>query len=259
MDMGLKDARVLVTGGTGSIGRTTALTFAAEAARVAITYRGREDVAKAVADEIADAGGEAYVVPMDLNEPWSVEGAVADTVERWGGLDILVANAVNWGMAADDFEDRPDRIEEAEGWLPVIEGNLHGNVRLVRAAAPALRRSGNGRVVLLSSDIADRGMLGGWAYGSAKAGLHGLAVNLAPDLGRDGVLVNVVMPGITTNDGHHQVIPDEVLPMIADKYPAKRLATVQDVAATIAFLCSPRNGAVTGEIVRVTGGSPSAG
>ncbi len=258
MDMGLHDARVLVTGGTGGIGRRTALAFAAEGARVAITYRSRENVAKAVADEITDAGGQAHVVPLDLNDPESVEAAVASTVQAWGGLDVLVANAVNWGVDdVDDFENRPDRIEDADGWQRVIEGNLHGNVSLVRAAAPALRRSGTGRVVLLSSDIADRGLLGGWAYGAAKAGLHGLAVNLAPDLGRDGVLVNVVMPGITTNDGHHQVIPDAALPMIADRYPAKRLATVQDVAATITFLCSPRNGAITGEIVRVTAGSPA--
>jgi 3-oxoacyl-[acyl-carrier protein] reductase len=258
VDLRLRDARVLVTGGSGSIGRTTALAFAAEGARVAITYRGREDAAKAVADEITDAGGQAHVVPLDLNDAESIEAAVASTVEAWGGLDVLVANAVNWGIDnVDDFENLPDRIEDTDGWQRVIEGNLHGNVALVRAAAPALRRSATGRVVLLSSDVADRGMLGGWAYGAAKAGLHGLAVNLAPDLGRDGVLVNVVLPGITTDDGHHHVIPDQALPAIADRYPAKRLATVHDVAATIAFLGSPRNGAITGEIVRVTGGSPA--
>ncbi len=263
MDLGLKGAAVLVTGGSGGIGRATALAFAAEGARVTITYRAREDVAKAVADEIADAGGQAHVVPMDLDETESPEAAVAAAVERWGELDVLVANAVNWGIEpnVDDFARRPDRIEDApmDQLLPVLRSNLVGNLRLVRAAAPVLRRSEHGRVVLVSSDIAERGYLGGWAYGAAKAGLHGLSASLAPDLGRDGVLVNVVMPGITLDDGHHHVIPDAALPAIAARYPANRLATTGDVAAAIAFLCSPRNGATTGEIVRVTGGSPTAG
>jgi 3-oxoacyl-[acyl-carrier protein] reductase len=258
MDLGLRDAAVLVTGGSSGIGRRTALTFAAEGARVAITYHSREDAAKAVADEIADAGGEPHVVPMSLDDPGSIEAAVAGTVDRFGGLDVLVGNAVHWGSG--DFHDRPTRIEDAAAgqWLPLLRANLEGNFRLVQHAAPALRRSGQGRVVLLSSDIAERGFLGSWAYGAAKAGLHGLAVNLAPDLGRDGVLVNVVLAGVTLDDGHHRVIPDEVLPSIAAKYPAQRLPSTDDLAAAVVFLCSARNGATTGEIVHVTGGIPSA-
>ncbi len=258
MDLRLERAAVLVTGGSGGIGRATALAFAAEGARVAITYNSREDVAKAVADEIADAGGDPHVVRMDLDDAESVEAAVESTVERWGGLDVLVGNAVNWG--GGDFHNRPTRIEDADPdqLLPVMRANLVGNVRLVRAAAPALRESAHGRVVLISSDLAERGMLGSWAYSAAKAGLHGFAAALAPDLGRDGVLVNIVMPGITLDDGHHHVIPDAVLPGIAERYPARRLPATDDVAATIAFVCSPRNRATTGEIIRVTGGAPSA-
>ena len=258
MDMGLRDAVVLVTGGTGGIGRRTALAFAAEGARVAITYRSREDVAKAVADEIADAGGVPHVVPMSLDDPATIEAAVRGTTDRFGGLDVLVANAVDWG--AGDFRNRPTRIEDAadDQWLPVVRANLEGNFRLVQHAAPALRSSGDGRVVLLSSDIAESGFLGSWAYGAAKAGLHGLAVNLTHDLGRDGVLVNVVLAGVTLDDGHHRVIPDQVIPSIAEKYPTGRLATSDDVAAAVVYLCSRRNGATTGEILHVTGGRPTA-
>jgi NAD(P)-dependent dehydrogenase (short-subunit alcohol dehydrogenase family) len=258
MDLGLSNAAVLVTGGSGGIGRATALAFAREGARVAITYNSREDVAKTVADEITEAGGEAFVVPMSLDHLDSVADAVAAVVRQWDGLDVLVGNAVQWG--GGDFEKRATRIEDspADDWQMMIRANLEGNFRLVQAAAPALRRSAHGRVVLVSSNIAEQGFPGSWAYGAAKAGLHGLTASLAPDLGQDGVLVNVVMAGITLNDGHHQVVPDEALPSIAALHPARRLATTEDVAAAIAFLGSPLNRATTGEIVRATSGTPSA-
>lgn len=258
MDLSLTNSAVLVTGGSGGIGRATAVSFAREGARVAITYNSREDVAKAVLDEIADTGGEPYAVQMTLDELESVDRAVAEVTEHFGGLDVLVGNAVQWGSA--DFDTRATRIEDyaQHDWQEVLRGNLEGNFQLVKAAAPALRRSANGRVVLVSSTLAETGMAGTWAYGAAKAGLHGLAAHLTPDLGADGVLVNVVMAGITLDDGHHHVIPDQALPSIAAAFPAGRLPGTEDVAATITYLCSPRNAATTGEIVRVSGGRPSA-
>jgi NAD(P)-dependent dehydrogenase (short-subunit alcohol dehydrogenase family) len=256
MDLGLTNAAVLVTGGSGGIGRATALAFAAEGARVAFTYNSREDVAKTVSDEIVEAGGEAFAVPMSLNSIESVEAGVEAVVRHWGGLDVLVANAVDWG--GGDFEERATRIEDSptDDWQRMLRANLEGNFALVRAAAPALRGSAQGRVVLISSNVAEHGFPGSWSYGAAKAGLHGLTVSLTPDLGRDGILVNVVMPGLTLVDGHHQVVPDEALSQIAAQFPAGRLPSTEDVAAAIAFFGSPRNGGTTGEIVRVTGGTP---
>jgi NAD(P)-dependent dehydrogenase (short-subunit alcohol dehydrogenase family) len=258
MDLGLTNAAVLVTGGSSGIGRQTALTFAAEGARVAITYNSRKDAAEGVAEEITAAGGDPFVVPLDLDDADSIAEAVEATVNRWGRLDALVGNAVHWGSA--DFHNRPTRIEDvpAEQWLPVMRANLVGNFRLVQHAAPALRRSAHGRLVLVSTDLAERGMLGSWAYGAAKAGLHGLVASLAHDLGLDGVLANIVMPGITLEDGHHRVIPDEALTKIAKRFTAQRLPDAADVAAAIVFLCSPRTTATTGEIVRVTGGTLNA-
>ena len=104
MDLGLRDAAVLVTGGSSGIGRATAVGFAREGARVAITYNSRQDAAEEVAGEIKAAGGEAFVVPMELREPESVEEAVGAVVAAWGGLDVLVGNAVNWGSGS--FHDR---------------------------------------------------------------------------------------------------------------------------------------------------------
>src|SRR5882757_6848172 len=215
MELGLQGKAVLVTGGSTGIGRQTALGFAREGARVGITYHSRKDSAEGVAEEVEAAGGEAYVVPMELGDPDSVKEAVAATVKRWGGLDVLVGNAVNWG--GGDFRDRPTRIEDAkvEQWLPVLRANLEGNFHLVQQAAPALRQSGQGRVVLLSTDLVERGMAGSWAYTAAKSGLHGMVASLQHDLGADGILVNIVMPGITLENGKHRVIPAEALEQIA--------------------------------------------
>jgi NAD(P)-dependent dehydrogenase (short-subunit alcohol dehydrogenase family) len=254
MELGLQGKAVLVTGGSTGIGRQTALGFAREGARVGITYHSRKDSAEGVAEEVEAAGGEAYVVPMELGDPDSVKEAVAATVRRWDGLDVLVGNAVNWG--GGDFRDRPTRIEDAkvEQWLPVLRANLEGNFHLVQQAAPALRQSGQGRVVLLSTDLVERGMAGSWAYTAAKSGLHGMVASLQHDLGADGILVNIVMPGITLENGKHRVIPAEALEQIAQKFTAKRLPDAVDVAAAIVFLCSARTTATQGEIIRVNGG-----
>jgi 3-oxoacyl-[acyl-carrier protein] reductase len=254
MELGLKDAAVLVTGGSSGIGREAALRFAREGARVAITYHSRKEAAEAVAEEITSAGGEPFVVPMELNEPASIAEAVGATVSQWGGLDVLVGNAVNWGSAG--FHDRPTRIEDAspDVWVPVMRANLEGNFHLVQQAAPALRQSKQGRLVLLSTDLVERGLAGSWAYGAAKAGLHGLVASLQHDLGKDGVLVNIVMPGITLENGEHRVIPKQALTKIAQQFTAKRLPEAADVAAAIVFLCSPRTTATQGEVIRVNGG-----
>jgi 3-oxoacyl-[acyl-carrier protein] reductase len=217
MELGLQGKRVLVTGGSSGIGREAALAFAREGARVAITYNSRKEAA----DEVVASLGDA----------------------------------VNWGNATP--HELPRRIEDArpDQWLPVMRDNLTGNFRLVQHAAAALRESDQGRLVLLSTDLVERGMAGAWAYTAAKAGLHGLVASLQHDLGEDGVLVNLVMPGVTLENGSHRVIPDSVIGGFAQQFTARRLPEAADVAAAIVFLCSARNTATQGEIVRVNGGA----
>ncbi|GAA1606646.1 MULTISPECIES: SDR family NAD(P)-dependent oxidoreductase [Kribbella] len=254
MDLGFKDAAVLVTGGSSGIGRATAVAYGREGARVAITYNTRKDAAEAVAEEIEAAGGAAYVVPMDLADPETIATAVASTVEHWGGLDAVVANAVSWGTLG--YDERPSKIEESrpEWWTEIIRANLEGNFHLVQQVAPALRRSEHGRLVLLSTDLAERGMAGSWAYSAAKAGLHGLAASLQHDLGADGVLVNVVLPGITLENGAHRVIPQPALERIAAGFTARHLPDASELADAILFLTSPRTRAIQGQLLHVTGG-----
>ncbi|MEU4195189.1 SDR family oxidoreductase [Kribbella sp. NPDC026611] len=255
MDLGLHGVAVLVTGGSSGIGRATAVAYGREGARVAITYNSRKDAAEGVAEEIEAAGGTAYVVPMDLGAPETIVAAVASTVERWGGLDVVVGNAVNWGNAG--FDERPTKVEDGspEWWVPIMRANLEGNFHLVQQVAPALRRSDHGRLVLISTDLAERGMPGSWPYSAAKAGLHGLVASVQHDLGADGVLVNVVMPGITLENGAHRVIPRPALDRIAAGFSARHLPETTELADAILFLTSPRTKAIQGQILRVTGGS----
>ncbi|MET9268334.1 SDR family oxidoreductase [Kribbella sp. NPDC003557] len=253
MDLGFKDVAVLVTGGSSGIGRATAVAYGREGARVAITYNSRKDAAEAVAEEIEAAGGTAYVVPMDLSAPETIAAAVGSVVEHWGGLDAVVANAVDWGP----HDGRTAKIEDAspEWWTGIVRANLEGNMHLAQQVAPALRRSAHGRLVLVSTDLAERGMSGGaWAYGAAKAGLHGLAASLQHDFGADGVLVNVVLPGITLENGAHRIIPREALDRITAGFTARHLPDVSELADAILFLTSPRTKAVQGEHLHVTGG-----
>jgi 3-oxoacyl-[acyl-carrier protein] reductase len=259
MELGLKDAAVLVTGGSSGIGRATAIAYGREGARVAITYNSRKDAAEKVATEIEAAGGTAFVVPMDLNEPETIATAVGSAQDRWGGLDAVVGNAVNWGSS--EFNDRPENVEDGtpEWWIPMLRANLEGNYHLVQQVAPALRRSEHGRLVLVSSDLAERGLAGSWPYGAAKAGLHGLVASLQHDLGKDGVLVNIVMPGLTLDNGEHRVVPRPALDHIAAGLTARKLPDVEEVANAILLLTSPRTTAIQGEILRVAGGHVLAG
>src|SRR5207302_7878861 len=138
--------------------------------------------------------------------------------------------------------ERPFNVEEAgrECWPQIIRASIGGICHLVREVAPAVRRSEHGRLVLLSTALAERGMAGSWAYSAAKAGLHGLAASLQHDLGADGVLVNVVLPGITLENGVHRVIPRPALERIAAGFTARHLPDAAEIADAILFLTSPR-------------------
>jgi 3-oxoacyl-[acyl-carrier protein] reductase len=248
METGLQQRVVLVTGGSAGIGAATAAAFAREGARVAITYQKDERSAAAVVAAITQAGGEAFATAMDLEDLPSVQRAVDAVLRQWGTVDVLVANAVRWGGSAPDptvrFEDVP--VEE---WLAMINANLVGAAATVRAVLPAMRARRWGRIVLVSSGVAEEGVPGPGPYGTAKAGLHGMARSLAWEGGRDGVLVNVVAPGFTLTERRPD-IPQPLIDRLAAGTPTRRLSVPDDVARLIVFLGSQANGNLTGEVLR---------
>ncbi|MGN9846312.1 SDR family NAD(P)-dependent oxidoreductase [Nonomuraea sp. H19] len=249
MNTDLNGRVVLVTGASTGIGAATARAYGREGAQVAITFRNNPERAEKVAADVEASGGQAHVVRLDLEDLPTIDQAVASVVERWGGIDVLVANAVRWG--GDGPPDPSLRFEDVplQEWDAMINANLVGTAATVRAVLPSMRSRGWGRIVLISSSVAEEGLPGPGPYGTAKSGLYGLARSLAWNGGRDGILVNVVAPGLTLTDSRPD-IPAFVTDALAAATPTRRLSNADDVANLIVFLGSGANGNLTGEVIR---------
>ncbi|GAA4712677.1 SDR family NAD(P)-dependent oxidoreductase [Phytohabitans rumicis] len=250
MDLGLTNRTVIVTGASGGIGRHIARGFAAEGADVVITYRNSRSDAEQVAKEIGD---RTLLIGYDLSDPAAPTALVKQVLDWTGRIDVLVNNAVNWGadgLPQGHFEDAPD-----DYWLPVLRANIEGALRLTRTVAPVLRERRWGRLVHVSSSVAEDGMPSGEYYGAAKAALHGFSKSAAIGLGRDGdILSNVVMPGLTRTDRN-----TEITDAFGDHYsalaPIGRLLDAAEVAGAVVYLGSAANTGITGQVIRVTGGA----
>lgn len=264
MELGLTGKVVLLTGGSGGIGRPLARSFGREGARVALTYLRRADAAKDVAASIEEAGGEALPVQLDLTDRQSIDAAVGHVVDRWGGIDILVVNA----SATGGPNPKPVGFEEisADTWLPLLRSEVEGAFHTVQAVLPVMKSRDWGRIVFMSASIVHRGRKGEEAYTASKAALHGLSRTLATELFTDSIFSNVVAPGPTVTEGLLGKLPDNLRQRIADVTPeeAKRLlnegmphlrfSTVDDVNNTVLFLASAANGNITGNVINVDGG-----
>jgi len=248
MDLGLKNRVVLVTGASSGIGKAIAGAFALEGARVAITYRSNKAGAEETVKCIEEAGGEGFAFQMDLTEPPGIENAVAQVLKHWGHIDVLVGNAVRWGMVWGV----PMQQIDAGELSAILRGNLEGTFHLLRAVLPSMVERKWGRIVLISSGLAEHGMPpnGSPVYGSAKAGLHGLARNLAWELGPAGIFINVVAAGFTMTERNLERFPVEMRDRVASQTPTRRLSAPEDVAPIVMFLASNANTNISGEIVR---------
>jgi len=256
VELGLRDRKVLITGATANIGAATAVAFGREGARVTVTYRHNKTAAEQVVREVERAGGVGHLLPFDLEDPDGSRRLVDDVVNHWDGLDVLVNNAVRWADSGPGPMDTT--FDETGGWELLLDANLKAHMRVIHAAVPVLRRSDAGRIVSVSTSVIRRGVRGAAIYTAAKAGLHGLTRSLAWDVGPDGMLVNLVLPGWTIDGA---AMPDpmpEELQFLIDEHcrncPTGRLTSSRHVADTIVFLCSSANGSITGEAVWVTGG-----
>lgn len=250
MDMGLTGRTVLVTGGTRGIGRAVALAYAGEGARVALTYASDDGAARETVGVLEANGGRAASFHLDLEDQSSIEAAVRGAVDMFGGLDVLVANAVRWPVDAQ----APLAEAERAAWTRALRANLEGTALTLRAALPHLARSSAGRIVLISSGVSRDGRTGATAYSTAKAALDGLLASLKWEAGAAGVLVNIVSPGFTVTENNLARFGDEVRQSVRERTPSGRLSIPEDAARAVLLLGSAANGNITGAYLPVAGG-----
>jgi 3-oxoacyl-[acyl-carrier protein] reductase len=236
----------LVTGGSRGIGRAIALDLAAHGAVVAFTYASDATAAHAVVDAIQGAGRDALALRADGHNVADVELALAATVDRFGGLDIVVNNA---GITRDRMVWKMTDQE----WSEVLDADLTACFRYIRAAVPLLRARGGGRIVSISSINAQRGKLGQSNYTASKAGIIGLSKTVAREVGQFGITVNVVTPGLIATD-LVEAAPAEVRTRALGEIVLGRLGAPEDVAALVTFLASDRARHITGAVIPVDGG-----
>lgn len=244
MQLGLADRVALVTGGAAGIGAAIAVTLAREGCAVAIVDLAPE--APAPVEAIRALGRPVRVHAADVRDHAAAERVVAAVVEEFRRLDILVCSA---GITADATITRMSE----EDWDRVLAVNLKGCFNYTQAAARRFVAQKGGRIVHIASINGLRGKLGQANYAASKGGVVAMSKSAARELGRFDVNVNVVAPGMVLTE-MTRALPAEVLARAIDETVLGRLATVEDCADLVAFLCSDRARHITGEVIQVDGG-----
>jgi 3-oxoacyl-[acyl-carrier protein] reductase len=239
--MSLEGRVALVTGGSGGIGTVLCRRLAADGMAVAVHYRDRDDLARAIAGEIVGGGGRAIAVPADLLVPRAAEMLV-DTVERdLGPVDVLLANH---GLAHRATFDEVD----AGAWDETLAINLRAPYLLARRVLPAMIERGWGRILFVSSVAAFTGGIVGPHYAASKAGLHGLTHHLAARVAESGVTVNAIAPALIE---HTDMLPGDP-GYLAHAIPVGRLGKPEEVADMAVTML--RSAYLTSKVVSLDGG-----
>jgi 3-oxoacyl-[acyl-carrier protein] reductase len=236
---------VLLTGAARGLGRATAARFIERGAQVAVNVRTPER-AETLAREL---GGNSWPAPGDIRNAEGVRALVADIVERFGRLDVLVNNA------AIASATRIEQLTEDE-WRATIDTNLTAAFFCIQAVIPAMKKQSYGRIINVSS-LAGRSVstLGGAHYTSSKAGMLGLTRAAAKELGVHGITVNAVCPGLFDTELTHANATPERLDAVRQNFPVARLGKPEEVADLICFLAGESAAYITGASFDINGGS----
>ncbi|WP_461534904.1 3-oxoacyl-ACP reductase FabG [Spongorhabdus nitratireducens] len=243
----LENYSVIVTGGTKGIGKGIAKAFARQKARIMIAARDR-NAAKTTLEELSQFEGDVHFCCCDVSDWDDVQHLVEHTVNEFGGLDILCANAGCYPVI-------PIEAMTPGNWDEVLDNNLKSSFLCVKAALPHLSKAGHGRVILTSSITGPMtGIPGLSHYGASKAGQLGFMRTAAMELAKYQTTVNAILPGFIYTEGLSSHLSPDDLDAMAATIPLKRIGHIDDIGHTALFLASKEAGYITGQTIVVDGG-----
>jgi len=249
----LKDRVAIVTGGSRGIGRATAVRLAEAGAHVVVNYAHNTEAADRVAESLRHNGVHAITVRADVADAVQSALLAQYAIEKFGKIDVLVANAGIWKGA-------PVEQMTEETWDEVLDVNLKGTWTSVRAVVPQMKKQQKGSIVVVSSTAGQRGEAGYSNYAASKGGQISFAKSLSTELA-PSIRVNCVAPGWVDTELNDPVFStdDPYKAQVTKAIPLQRLATPDDVALSIAFLASDWSQHITGEVINLNGGSVLCG
>jgi len=242
----LKGKNAIITGGVRGIGKAISEEFCKNGANVLLCYRNSKTAAEETLSELSRYGTKIELLQGDVSDPEFAELAVKKAKETFGSLDILVNNA---GITNDKLMVRMTD----EDFKGVIDTNLTGSFYFLREAASVMIKQKYGRIINMSSVAGVRGNAGQINYSASKAGIIGMTLSAAKELGRRGITVNAIAPGFIDTD-MTGALSDEQKAALLKTVSLGRAGVPQDVAGAVLFLASDAAGYITGQILNVDGG-----
>ena len=257
MDLGLKDKVAVIGASSKGLGRAIAFGLAEEGAKVTICARNEEPLNATAAEIREQTGAEVMSMVVDVSNPNDAENLIHDSIERFGGIDILINNA--GGPRAGRFDDL-----DITDYQDAVDLNLMSTINLTRAVVPNMRARKGGRIINLTSVSVKQPVEGLMLSNMARTGVIGFAKTLATELAADKILVNNVCPGIIFTDRIQQLATvraeeagvtfDQAIEKMTQDIPLGRIGDPKEFANLVVFLASERASYITGATIQVDGG-----